>query len=191
VQSRHAAELRYIQDAELFSSNMLRLADSPITDAKKPHSIAADFPFMKAVFPTRMMMPLQDALTGALPSASASHTELRTHNPFPVEPVTISGLEDAVVIMSSLQKPKKLVFLGSDGSKHPFLCKPHDDLRKDARLMDFNSMINKLLKSASESRRRQLCEWGDVVDGVGKGEGDGESGELIHRYPNLRRHAAQ
>jgi len=60
--------------------------------------------------------------------------------------------------MPSLQRPKKLVFQGSDGKKYPFLCKPHDDLRKDARLMDFNAMINKLLKSASESRRRQLCE---------------------------------
>lgn len=60
--------------------------------------------------------------------------------------------------MPSLQKPKKIVFRGTDGKMYPMLCKPHDDLRKDARLMDFNSMINKLLKSASESRRRQLCE---------------------------------
>ena len=60
--------------------------------------------------------------------------------------------------MASLQKPKKLVLVGQDGRKYPFLCKPNDDLRKDARLMDFNSMINKLLNSASESRRRQLCE---------------------------------
>lgn len=63
-------------------------------------------------------------------------------------------------IMPSLQRPKKLVFIGSDGKAYPFLCKPHDDLRKDARVMDLNSMINKLLKSASESRRRQLCECG-------------------------------
>jgi serine/threonine-protein kinase ATR len=60
--------------------------------------------------------------------------------------------------MQSLIKPKKLVFTTTDGKRYPFLCKPHDDLRKDARLMDFNSMINKLLKSASESRRRQLCK---------------------------------
>ena len=65
---------------------------------------------------------------------------------------------DKVEVMPSLQKPKKIVFKGSDGKTYPMLCKPHDDLRKDARLMDFNSMINKLLKSASESRRRQLCE---------------------------------
>lgn len=59
--------------------------------------------------------------------------------------------------MPSLQKPKKLVFRGTDGRSYIFLCKPNDDLRKDARLMDFNAMINKFLKSATESRRRQLC----------------------------------
>ncbi len=67
-------------------------------------------------------------------------------------------MDDRVEVMTSLQRPKKLVFIGTDGRRYPFLCKPHDDLRKDARLMDFNMMINKLLKSASESRRRQLCK---------------------------------
>jgi serine/threonine-protein kinase ATR len=67
-----------------------------------------------------------------------------------------AGFDDVIEVMPSLQRPKKIVFLGSDGKKYPFLCKPHDDLRKDARLMDFNSMINKLLNSASESRRRNL-----------------------------------
>lgn len=66
------------------------------------------------------------------------------------------GVRDEVEIMPSLQQPKKLVFIGSDGRNYPFLCKPHDDLRKDARLMDMNSMINGFLRSASESRRRHL-----------------------------------
>lgn len=71
-------------------------------------------------------------------------------------PWLTSGLKDDVEIMPSLQQPKKLVFKGSDGRRYPFLCKPHDDLRKDARLMDMNSMINGFLRSASESRRRHL-----------------------------------
>lgn len=58
--------------------------------------------------------------------------------------------------MSSMQKPRKITVLGSDGRLHPFLLKPKDDLRKDARLMEFNSMINKLLKKDSEGRKRQL-----------------------------------
>ena len=60
--------------------------------------------------------------------------------------------------MPSLQKPRKIVIMGSDGKRYAFLCKPKDDLRKDARLMEFDSMINKLLQADSESRRRRLCE---------------------------------
>lgn len=58
--------------------------------------------------------------------------------------------------MKSLAKPRKITIEGSDGQIYMFLGKPKDDLRKDARLMDFNSMINKLLRTNSESRRRRL-----------------------------------
>lgn len=60
--------------------------------------------------------------------------------------------------MKSLAKPRKIKITGSDGKVYIFLGKPKDDLRKDARLMDFNSIINKLLRTNSESRRRQLRE---------------------------------
>lgn len=50
----------------------------------------------------------------------------------------------------------KVVFLGSDGVQRPFLCKPKDDLRKDARMMEFTAMINRLLSKYPESRRRKL-----------------------------------
>ncbi len=49
-----------------------------------------------------------------------------------------------------------MVLLGSDGMEHPFLCKPKDDLRKDARMMEFTSMINRLLSKDPKSRRRKL-----------------------------------
>jgi len=59
--------------------------------------------------------------------------------------------------MNSMQKPRKLTVRGSDGVRYPFLVKPKDDLRKDARLMEFNGIINKLLKKDADSNRRQLC----------------------------------
>lgn len=71
--------------------------------------------------------------------------------------------------MRSLARPRKLTIQGSDGQIYMFLGKPRDDLRKDARLMDFNAIINKLLKSNSESRRRQLRKlvsetvWGILI----------------------------
>lgn len=63
---------------------------------------------------------------------------------------------DEVEVMHSLAKPRKITIRGSNGQVYMFLGKPKDDLRKDARLMDFNAIINKLLKAHSESRRRQL-----------------------------------
>ena len=61
--------------------------------------------------------------------------------------------------MNSLQKPRKITVRGTDGVRYPFLVKPKDDLRKDSRLMEFNSIINKLLKKDAESGRRQLCKY--------------------------------
>jgi phosphatidylinositol kinase/protein kinase (PI-3 family) len=58
--------------------------------------------------------------------------------------------------MQSLAKPRKITLLGSDLNSYIFLGKPKDDLRKDARLMDFNTIINQLLMTNSDSRRRNL-----------------------------------
>ena len=66
--------------------------------------------------------------------------------------------------MRSLAKPRKITIRGSNGQIYMFLGKPKDDLRKDARLMDFNAIINKLLKANSESRRRQLRASSITVD---------------------------
>lgn len=66
------------------------------------------------------------------------------------------GFFDEIEVMRSLAKPRKITIRGSDGRIYMFLGKPKDDLRKDARLMDFNVIINKLLKANSDSRRRQL-----------------------------------
>ncbi len=68
------------------------------------------------------------------------------------------GFGEEVEIMHSLAKPRKITIYGSNGQTYMFLGKPKDDLRKDARLMDFHSVINKLLRANSESRRRQLRE---------------------------------
>ncbi|OCF42201.1 serine/threonine-protein kinase ATR [Kwoniella heveanensis CBS 569] len=142
-----------IRDAINMSSVLLQFTDDKVDDKKRTMSIDSNFAYVNSALPTRMILPLQDALTCVLPTTADT---VLSHNPFPTKPIEIAGFDDRVDVMPSLQKPKKLVFIGSDGKKYPFLCKPHDDLRKDARLMDLNSMINKLLKSATESRRRQL-----------------------------------
>ena len=50
----------------------------------------------------------------------------------------------------------QVILLGSDALGHPFLCKPKHNLRKDARIMEFTTMINHLLSKDPKSRRRKL-----------------------------------
>lgn len=78
------------------------------------------------------------------------------HQPFPDAVVTIHSFEDTIEVLSSLQRPKKIVIRGSDGQLYPFLCKSQDDLRVDSRCLDFCHLFNKCLKKNSETRRRQL-----------------------------------
>jgi serine/threonine-protein kinase ATR len=70
----------------------------------------------------------------------------------------ISGIENEIEVLNSLQRPKKILLYGNDGTSNAFLCKPKDDLRKDARVMEFNSMINIFLSRTDHTRKRELCK---------------------------------
>lgn len=64
---------------------------------------------------------------------------------------------DEALVLNSLQKPRKISILGTDGRVYSLLCKPKDDLRKDQRLMEFNNMINGFLKKDVDSTKRRMC----------------------------------
>ncbi|KAK4772042.1 hypothetical protein SAY86_013817 [Trapa natans] len=120
-------------------------------------NIATEFSVLKRMMPVDIIMPIQQSLTVTLPSYEPDLEESLDVNVFSTMDLpTISGISDDAEILFSLQKPKKIVLLGSDGIERPFLCKPKDDLRKDARMMEFNATINRLLSKHPESRRRKL-----------------------------------
>ncbi|CBI37818.3 unnamed protein product, partial [Vitis vinifera] len=108
------------------------------------------------MMPLGIIMPIQQSLTVTLPAYEMNHGDSLISDIFTSDLPTISGIADEAEILSSLQRPKKIVLLGSDGVQCPFLCKPKDDLRKDARMMEFTAMINRLLSKYPESRRRKL-----------------------------------
>ncbi|KAL9937728.1 hypothetical protein V8E36_003273 [Tilletia maclaganii] len=100
-----------------------------------------------------LLIPLQDSIVINLPTDFSSRAD---HQGFPSDAPRIRSFEERIEIMASLQKPRKIGIKGTDGRVYNFLCKPKDDLRKDARLMEFDSMINKFLQANAESRRRRL-----------------------------------
>ncbi|GJQ14433.1 hypothetical protein GpartN1_g6224.t1 [Galdieria partita] len=113
-------------------------------------------PCKQVVIPTKkaIMISYDESLTdrnGSLDSAPA-------WNPWNEELPTIYGVEDDIILMNSLMKPKRICLVGSDGKQYYFLCKREDsgDMRKDSRLMEFASVINRLLRIHQNSRSRQL-----------------------------------
>ncbi|KAG9015870.1 serine/threonine-protein kinase M1 [Tulasnella sp. JGI-2019a] len=135
----------------MISSQLLILSDF---DVKNETVLSmTKFPKLSGMVRSPLLLPLQSSMTVLLPAHGAAQN---THQPFPSSLPTFHKFVDEIEIMKSLQKPRKVGVMASDGVIYNWLCKPKDDLRKDARLMDFNSIINKLLKTNSESRRRQL-----------------------------------
>ncbi|TBU47261.1 hypothetical protein BD309DRAFT_856414 [Dichomitus squalens] len=138
------------------TDELLKFCHKPPKEAKVLNMLK-DFPALKKMIDNtaaakEILIPLQESLTANLPPLSASES---THQPFPIDAPTFASFFDEVEVMTSLAKPKKMSIMGSNGQVYTFLGKK-DDLRKDGRLMDFNAILNKLLRKDSASRRRQL-----------------------------------
>ncbi|XAR72671.1 Non-specific serine/threonine protein kinase [Bertholletia excelsa] len=146
----------FVQFATLID-HLIRLCFHAGQSKARTINISTEFSALKRMMPLEIIMPIQQSLTVNLPTYNLNESDsLRSDIFLASDLPTISGIADEAEILSSLQRPKKVVLLGSDGIGRPFLCKPKDDLRKDARMMEFNAMINRLLSKCPESRRRKL-----------------------------------
>ncbi|KAL5033391.1 hypothetical protein BDV3_000378 [Batrachochytrium dendrobatidis] len=142
-----------VMEAQKLTDQLLHLCNFAIPRDVSSISMSKDFRTLQRMTPLSMIIPLQSSMNAML---STSNQSAASHNPFPNDLPTIQGFHDEIEVMSSLQRPRKITMKGSDGKDYIFLCKPVDDLRKDSRLMEFNSMINRLLKKDPDSRKRGL-----------------------------------
>ena len=118
-------------------------------------SLSRDLHFMHSrSAPCRLVIPIEATLKAVLPAGP--DTNNKTHRAFPTETVTISAFLDEALVLNSLARPRKISIRGSDGRVYGILCKPKDDLRKDQRLLEFNSMISRILKRDAECSKRRL-----------------------------------
>ena len=149
-------ELRtMINQGTKLSDQLLRVCEVEVHGKSSTVSITRDLGFSHKSAPCRLVIPLESTLSASLPPV-ADTVSMRSHKAFSKETVTISTFLEDVLVLNSLQKPRRISIRGSDGHVYNLLCKPKDDLRKDQRLMEFNSMINRALKKDSESSRRRL-----------------------------------
>jgi len=134
---------------------LLTACNAPIEQRVTHVSLSKDLGFNHKLVPTPLVVPIEANLLPSLPSGNDSSV-IRRHNPFPADTITIDAFMDEVMVLSSLQRPRKVNVRGSDGRSYGLLCKPKDDLRKDQRLMEFNAMINRALQRDIESSKRRL-----------------------------------
>lgn len=90
-----------------------------------------------------LLLPVQSALTVSLP---APGVDPKTHAAFtPTEQDFISTFDLNAVVISSKEKPKRITVYSKSARAHTFLCKAEKrgDLRKDSRMMEFNTMVNR------------------------------------------------
>ncbi|PVU94951.1 hypothetical protein BB561_002143 [Smittium simulii] len=146
-------DLRSIRDqVVLLTECMLKLCNSMPHKTIKTLSIRKDFSdLINLGNSCQLIIPIQSSLIPSFMSFN-QHDIL-----YPLEKTSMGArFLDEILVMSSLQRPKKITILGSDGKYYPFLCKPKDDLRKDSRLMEFNALINQALVDDPESCQRAL-----------------------------------
>lgn len=134
-----------------FTEQLVKLCNHK--PAKSVVSARKEYGHLVRSMPLAVMVPCSAMTTVLLPPAGAPAPP--GWRPYP-EAVTVAGMDDRVQVMSSLQKPKKIALLGSDGAEYVFLAKPNDDLRKDCRMMEAAGVLNRVFAEEPASRRRTL-----------------------------------
>ena len=125
-------------------------------DPRASHvSLQRDLGFSHKLAPCGLVVPIEKNMVCSLPAVPNS-TAVKLHKPFARITTTIQSFMDDVLVLNSLQRPRKITVRGTDGLLYGLLCKPKDDLRKDQRLMEFNAMIGRGLKWSAESSKRRL-----------------------------------
>lgn len=149
-------ELRtMISAAQRFTDELLRVADYHIEGKIPKISLAKDLGFNHKIAPSKLIVPAETCLIPNIPTSNDS-ASMKTFQAFSKDPVTITAFLDEALVLASLQKPRKMSLRGSDGHIYAILAKPKDDLRKDQRLMEFDTMINRFLKRDIEAAKRRM-----------------------------------
>ncbi|RZF41501.1 hypothetical protein LSTR_LSTR000215 [Laodelphax striatellus] len=145
-----------IKHYKQLTGKLVELSGRTVDERTKVTSVKVLLAALPKLFETpgfsEILMPAQKFQTLSLPRSA----DYNNHNPFPQTPVYIRGVKDELQILVSLQRPKRIVFLGTDGLEYPMLLKSRDDLRIDSRMMEFNRILNMYLQRTPEARDRRL-----------------------------------
>ena len=70
--------------------------------------------------------------------------------------IKIQSFDPVATVISSKQRPRKFNLRGSDGIRHDYLLKGHEDIRQDERVMQLFGLVNTLLATDPDCLKRHL-----------------------------------
>ncbi|KAK9463121.1 armadillo-type protein [Lipomyces oligophaga] len=70
--------------------------------------------------------------------------------------IRIMRIDPTLTVITSKQRPRKLIIYGSDGKEYQFVLKGHEDIRQDSLVMQLFGLVNTLLAADSECFKRHL-----------------------------------
>lgn len=152
LRSRIQSALSVVNSFVSICSNLL-----PKEKRGRRENCASEFSGVKAFLRTNMEMnpiiPTLDSLTTRLPFG-----EGKDHRPYAEDAVRIVDIEDHVLVMVSLMRPRRIGLVGSDGRCYRYLAKKETqgDMRKDSRLVELITVVNRLLGKNASSRGKKL-----------------------------------
>jgi len=79
---------KLIHESLAMTDQLLALCDRPIDDHRQALNMTKDFPKLKALGHSNLLIPLQESLTASLPPSSAAGS---VHQPFPADSPTFHG----------------------------------------------------------------------------------------------------
>lgn len=146
--------LKLLESAKKLFGLFIRFAQVPVKKGIKRVSLNKDLDGAELFEPIdSLVIPVRSNLEIKLPTTTHLKKPL---NAFPKNASTsFNGADDLVNVFNSLQTPKQLTIRGSDGRPYRLMVKK-DDTRKDAKVVEFTTLINRLLLLNNESRKRNL-----------------------------------
>lgn len=132
------------------TTHLINLSQSefPRTRSATTHSSPPDL--LNYFNSCNLMMPLASTLN--LPTGSMLFENPQESLSLP----RITSMKEHMLVLTSQQLPKKITLVSNRGTSYGYLVKKDDDLRKDMRMMEFATFMNRLLNKDRKCRQRNL-----------------------------------
>ncbi|KAL6451254.1 MEC1 Serine/threonine-protein kinase MEC1 [Candida maltosa Xu316] len=156
--AQNSTYYKVLDGAKRLFEKLIKIANFtiPRKSNTRQYSLVKDFEVELSDPIEALVIPVQSNLQIRLPNGGGNASINSNFKGFSrSSTITFDGFDDRVNIFHSLQMPRQVTIRGSDGKVYRLMIKS-DDTRKDAKVVEFTTMINRILMTSTEARKRGL-----------------------------------